>query len=249
MAEKDRAGDAVELIPFQLVMNEPEGSPGTGGTGITRDGNFRKILACSSLNFHMLDKNEQRTVLDIWCELLDNLDFPIQLLSHSKQLDPSAFVRQFEDRLKNPKLDAITRHRLEDQIRHQRARVVAGRLLNREFYIVIPFRGEDKSLLERPTDHLPVAAFARELLNKAERGEKMPIDYDAIDTAEIALNRRVNFVRSALLRMRIESHPLQLQEMQRLFFEMFHPSRSEQHPLGIDDWGGNLFPQIIEDDD
>lgn len=249
MAENDKAGDAVSLIPFQMVMPEPEGSPGTGATGITRDGNFRKIIACSSLNFHMLDKGEQRVVLDVWCELLDNLDFPIQLLIHSKQLDPSAFVRQFEDRLKNPKLDEITRYRLEDQIRHQRARVVAGKLLNREFYIVIPWLGEDKTLLERPTDHLPVAAFARELLNKVERGEKLPIDYEKIDTAEVGLNRRVNSVRSALLRMNnIVSHPLQMQEMQRLFFEMFHPSRSEQHPLGIDDWGGNLFPQIIEDD-
>jgi hypothetical protein len=244
----DKAGDAVKLIPFQSVMPEQEGNPGAGATGITRDGNFRKIIACSSLNYHMLDDKEKTATLDIWCEMLDNLDFPIQILSHSKQLDPDAYVRQFEQRLQNPRLTPQMRLMLESHIRHQRQRVVEGKLLNREFYIVVPYRSEDKPILERPSDHLPAVAFAREMLNKAERNEELAADHELIDTAEIVLNRRVNFIRGALQRMRIESHALQLQEMRSLFFEFFHPSRSEQYRLQIDDWGGELFPRIIEDD-
>jgi hypothetical protein len=137
---------------------------------------------------------------------------------------------------------------LESHIRHQRQRVVEGKLLNREFYIVVPNRGTDKPILERPSDHLPAVAVAREMLNKAERNEELPADFDLIETAEIALNRRVNFVRGALERMRITSHALQLDEMRNLFFEFFHPSRSEQHRLQVDDWGGDLFPRVIDDE-
>lgn len=250
MAEgtNDKGGDAVKLIPFQRVLPEPDNNEAAGAMGVTRDGNFRKIIRCGSINYHMRDANEQRSILDIWCEMLDNLDFPIQILSHSKQLDPDAYIRQFETRLSSPRVQGVVRAMLEDHVRHQRQRVVEGKLLNREFYIVVPYKGTDKAIIERPSDYLPGVGFAREVLNKAERNEENPIDHDLIETAEIALNRRVNFIRGYLDRMRISSQPMRMKEMRNLFFEFFHPARSEEHRLQIDDWGGELFPRVIDDE-
>ena len=98
-------------------------------------GALRAVMECSTLAFGIKGVAEQRAVVDGWASLLNSLSHPLQIVIRSRQLDPAGLAplpANIDPNLA-PLRDSY--RRLVDELAGRR------RVLDRRFYIVVPWDG------------------------------------------------------------------------------------------------------------
>jgi hypothetical protein len=75
-----------EFVPVEEVR---------GGVVILKNGGYRGIMMCSSLNFALKSEDEQRAIIGGFQNFLNTLDFSVQIVVHSRKTDIRPYLRFF----------------------------------------------------------------------------------------------------------------------------------------------------------
>lgn len=229
------------LVPVHSVV--PEQKKGEGAILILRDGSFRMILRTGAVNFDMKSPNERSALTFGFGSLVNSLEvgFPIQIVSHSKILDVENYIRQFDSRLANRNTPEAIRQMIESHLAHFRAQVQQNNILQREHFIVIPWKGV-AGTKKSTIDEVPFAGFLKSIASDIEERkllEHKPTDLD-IATARQQLDIRSHQVIARLQAMQIWARRLNEEDVRKLLYGLFHPGLSErQRDPGLDT-GGSL---------
>lgn len=232
MAElKKGEASAAELVPVQFVVHE--GESGEGALIVLRDGSFRMLLRCGAVNFEMKSQNERTAIVGGFADLVDTLavETPIQIVSHPRQLDTEAYANQYTNTIDDERLPARLRALANAHVQHFEQTVKMQNLLNRELYVVIPFKGKIGPVTETLTDQFPFASLFRVLTSSVEKklNAKTPTPNE-IAIAQQQLDLLADTVEQGLRQIGIENiRRLGEEEVQRLLEECFHPQMSVQH--------------------
>ncbi|MGI0129905.1 MAG: hypothetical protein ACREEC_07130, partial [Thermoplasmata archaeon] len=98
-------------------------------------GALRAVLECSTLAFAIKGEAEQRALVDGWASLLNSLSHPLQIVIRSRQLDPAGLAPLPANVDPNQALLRDSYRRLLEELAGRR------RILDRRFYIVVPWDG------------------------------------------------------------------------------------------------------------
>lgn len=178
---------------------------------ILKDGSVSLLVRVSAVNFGLLSEMEQEAIIFAYANLLNSLNFSIQIVIRSQQKDISHYVALLEkeqDKQQNPLLKA--------QIKNYRefitSTVKENNVLDKKFYIVIPF-----SSLE-----LGVASSAGGLLNpRKKKGLPMPIS-DILAKAKLALYPKRDHVLRQLGRLGLRAKQMTTAELIEIFYEIYN---------------------------
>lgn len=133
------------------------------------------IIEITASNFALLSKKEQDAKIYAYATLLNSLSFPIQILIRNKRMDISSYLKELEEREITTKNELLAQHiRLYRDFVREMIRVNV--VLNKSFYVVIPFSsleaglsGVKQSVKRNDADKdAYVAAAQKSLLSKAE---------------------------------------------------------------------------------
>jgi hypothetical protein len=69
-------------------------------TVIIKDGTLRSILLISSVNFALKSEEEQEAIISSYVGFLNNIDFPIQIVIQSRELDINNYLVQLKQKEK-----------------------------------------------------------------------------------------------------------------------------------------------------
>lgn len=235
--EPTRFGSAAALVPVHSII--PEREHGDGAILVMRDGSFRMIVQTSSVNFDMKSEAERTSLTMAFGALVDSLevDFPIQIVSHSQPVDTDAYAAQFEPRLNNDRTPPQIKRLIESHRRHFEETVKRNKMYLREIYVVIPYKGVQGPLESGVLDQIPGASIVRALGRKMDDKH---IDHKPSDM-EIAGARQTLEIRSSqilarLYQIGLDAHRLDADEVRRLLYRLYHPSLSErQRDPGFED--------------
>jgi len=223
----------------------PEQRPGDGAILVMRDGSYRMIIRTGAINFDMKSPIERGGLTFAFGSMVNSLevDFPLAIISHSKILDIEAYVRQFDARLANERTPPAIRKLIQTHITHFRDQVKNKRLLQRELYVVVPWKGVRDPVKKKVSDEVPFMglfrAVSRDLETKLTLDHK-PTDLD-IATARQQLEIRSNQITGRLGNMNIWSRRLNEDDVRKLLYGLYHPALSErQRDPGLDS-GGTLL--------
>src|SRR4051812_45721461 len=67
-----------QFVPVAEIRN---------GVIIMKDGSYRGVLMCSSINFALKSTDEQRAIVQGFQNFLNTLDFSIQIVVNSRKMD------------------------------------------------------------------------------------------------------------------------------------------------------------------
>lgn len=244
MSKETRSyGSAKTLVPvFSLI---PEKAPEMGAVLIMKDGSYRMIIRTGAVNFDMKSGREQGGLTYAFGALVNSLevDFPIEIISRSKMLDIDAYVRQYEPRLQNDRTPAAIRRMIADHKQHFEQTVKTNKLLQRELYIAVPWKGVQGPLSKSFADEVPLAPLFKAVSRKAE--EKMMADHKPSDldisTARQQLEVRTDRVIGRMTQMGIWARRLSEEDVRRLLYSIYHPSLAERQSDPGLDTGGSLL--------
>lgn len=169
--------------------------------------NAALIIEMTASNFALLSKREQDTRIFSYAGLLNSLSFPIQILIRNRRMDISQYIHELEgviETTKNPQLAAY----VEYYSGFVREMVTVNVVLNKAFYIVIPF-----SSLE-----MGVTGATQQAAQKKGQGQSDPF----IVAAQKSLTNKANSVLGQLQKFASSAKILQKEELIKLFYEIYN---------------------------
>jgi len=171
-----------------------------GGVIIDKFGNFKGILAASSVNFALMRPEEQQATVFQFQNFLNSLDFPIQILVQSRKLNLLPYIEYLKE-LELKQETELLRIQAQNYREFIESLSQMVNLMTKYFYIVISFR---------PT------TIAKTLSEKE------------FERAKEQLYQRLYFVQNGLARCGIKCKILEDEEILELLWMSFNPSEAEK---------------------
>lgn len=108
------------------------------GVVLLTDGSLKAVVLVSSVNFALKGKQEKNAIIASFQSFLNSLEFPIQILTTSRQLDLSHYlenVAQEAEKQNNPLLKIQT----QEYINFLNELLTYSSIMEKRFYVVVPY--------------------------------------------------------------------------------------------------------------
>jgi hypothetical protein len=195
------------FVPVKEIRN---------GVVILKDGGYRGILMCSSVNFALKSEDEQRAIIGGFQNMLNTLDFSIQIVVHSRKMDIRPYLALLEERM-DKQSSELMRIQLREYMQFIQSFIEGTDIMTKLFYVVVPYSAA------------PVSAVSGALpfLQKEKNVQPAEGPVDAFAEYRAQLEQRMALVGSALAGSGVRAVPLGTEEIIELLYRSFNPSEHE----------------------
>lgn len=200
------------FVPVKEVRN---------GVIILKDGGYRGILMCSSINFALKGEDEQRAIIGGFQSLLNTLDFTIEIVVHSRKTDIRPYLGLLEQRMADQTTE-LMRLQLREYIEFIRNFIDSSDIMTKMFYVVVPYAPSAGNIVKNAVPFLG--------------GRPAPAANSAADSFanhRVQLEQRMALVVSGLASSGVRAVPLGTEEIIELLYRSFNPS-SLENPIRLD---------------
>ena len=196
------------------------------GMVIMRDGSFRAVVACKSINFDLMSAREREGVEYSYQSFLNALTFPIQILVRSQRVDIEPYLSKLAD-IQVAQDNMLLGDLMEDYINFIDSLSRSANIMDKSFFIVIPYY---------PTGDLnnlkgSAKGFFGKLFTK-QSTQISKIDRTTWDSAHEEIKKRVDSITGGLYQMGIKSVQLNTKELGNLYYNVYNPDTAVYEPLG-----------------
>ncbi len=103
---------------------------------VMKDGGFRLILMCSSLNFALKSADEQDAITYQYQNFLNSLDFPLQIVTLSRLLNITPYIETLKNHQKEEDNEYV-KIQIGEYIEFIQTLVGSANIMSKTFYAVI----------------------------------------------------------------------------------------------------------------
>lgn len=193
---------------------------------IMRDGSFRAVVACKSINFDLMSSREREGVEYSYQNFLNSLYFPIQIFVRSQRVDIGPYLDRLIDMRRNQD-NMLLGVLMDDYINFVDILAQEANIMDKSFFIVVPFYPSgDLSDLRDQAKGFFGKVFAK------PSNETIKIDQAAYNKARDEIKNRVDAVMSGLFQIGVKSVQLNTKELGELYYNVYNPDTAVREPLG-----------------
>ncbi len=186
-------------------------------TIVLKDGSLRGILAISSTNFSLKSEDEQNAIISGYQSYLNSLDFPIQILIHSRVLDINGYLERLRG-LMAGQTNELLRIQMSEYIEYIQKLVEYASIMSKSFYVVVPYSAT-------PVNETWGSKLSR-IFNPAGT---IATSQESFERAKVKLDERVNHVAGGLGSMGLRALVLNTEEL----IELIYASYNFEYVAGI----------------
>ena len=110
-------------------------------TIVLGSGELRAIVAVSSTNFALKSEDEQNALINAYQGMLNSLEFPIQILVHSRILDINTYLAKLKN-LAAGQTNELLRIQMNEYIEYVAKLIEFANIMSKNFYVVVPYSEE-----------------------------------------------------------------------------------------------------------
>ena len=194
---------------------------------IMKDGSFRAIIECQSINFDLMSSREREGVEFSYQNFLNSLHFPVQVLIRSRRVDIGPYLDRLLD-IRRSQDNMLLNVLMDDYINFIDILAQEANIMDKRFYIVVPYY---------PTGDLnEIKKQAKGLFDSFFGGKKevtvTKIDQVSYEKAKEEIKNRVDLVMSGLFQMGVKSGQLHTKQLGELFYSSYNPDTSSRQSIG-----------------
>jgi len=189
---------------------------------VMKDGSYRGVLIASSQNFALKASEEQEAIIGAFQTLLNTLDFSVQILVQSRQMDIRPYLTQLKNREVSQSSD-LMRIQLREYSAFVREFTERVRIMRKYFYVIVSYTGSG---------------------NQTGGGVSFPWDKKSAATEQLGfdavraqLEQRLAVVSQGLAACGVKTSPLNTEEVLELLYRSFNPGLLEGSQSIIDSYG------------
>lgn len=192
---------------------------------IMKDGSFRAVVACKSINFDLMSDMEREGVEYSYQNFLNSLKFTTQILVRSQRVDIGPYLERLSEIRRNND-NMLLGVLMDDYINFVDILSQEANIMDKSFFIIIPYyTSADAEKVVQQTKNF-FKSFSRNKTPDVTR-----IDRATYDKALTELNNRVDSVTSGLFQIGIHSVRLNTKELAELYYNFNNPDTAVREPL------------------
>lgn len=208
------------------TQNSLELSEIRDGLVIMKDGSFRAVVACKSINFDLMSSREREGIEYSYQNFLNSLNHPVQILIRSQRVDIGPYIDKLVELRRNQD-NMLLNVLMDDYIGFIDVLSQEANIMDKSFFIVIPyFPAGDLSNLKDQAKGFFGRVFAK------PNNTVKKIDTADYQKAKDEIKNRVDGVTSGLFQMGIQSVQLTTKELGELYYNFYNPDTAVREPLG-----------------
>ena len=189
-------------------------------TVIMRDSTLRAVILISSINFALKSEDEQNAIISAYVSFLNNIDFPLQIVIQSRELNIENYLESLR-RKEKEQTNELLKMQIVEYIQYIQELISMSKVMNKRFYIVVPynpFSDKQKNFFSRSLDVFKPATLIKV---KEERFLQRRVE----------LTRRVDNVISGLSSIGLNAVQLDTQSLIELYYNSYNPDTSSNQKL------------------
>ena len=156
---------------------------------------------------------EQEAVLARFQEFLNSLDFSVQIIIASRHFEIDTYLNQIRD-LEKRQTNELLRVQTTEYINFVQSFVEFANIMNKSFYIIIPFRiieAREESFMEKMKSVIT-----------AQKPKKKVFEIEKFNQYKDQLDQRVNLIIQGLQGLGVKAVPLNTEQLTELFYEFYN---------------------------
>ena len=192
---------------------------------IMKDGSYRAVVACKSINFDLMSDMEREGVEYSYQNFLNSLKFNIQILVRSQKVDIGPYIERLSEMRRNND-NMLLGVLMDDYINFIDILSQEANIMDKAFFIIIPYYSSpDAEKVINQTKN-----FFKSL-SRSKGPEITRIDRATYDKALSELTNRVDSVMSGLFQIGVHSVRLNTKELAELYYNFNNPDTAIREPL------------------
>ena len=197
------------------------------GIIILKNGALRSVLEVSGINLDLKSEEEQNSILTSWRNLLNNLDFSLEIIIHSRRLNIGPYLNFLQERVSQEQSDLL-KMQGEDYYNFIQGLVSQNNIMRKKFYIIVPY---DPVILKPNT----ILDSFKNMLNigRGSFSSAAALTNEQFNQYYQQLIIRRDNVIANLYRIGLMTKPLETKELIELFFNLYNPETFEKETLSL----------------
>ncbi len=192
------------------------------GVVVMRDGSLRGVILGSAINFDLMSPPEQEAVEYAYQGFVNSLHFPIQIVIKSQRIDLGGYMEKL-DTLRGEQANELLGALMDDYIANIHALVDEVNIMDKQFYVVVPYfppltvqkTSNLISGIKAAFEPIPVITVAEEDFRKYKQ----------------ELSQRMALAASGMSQMGIRAISLGTQELVDLYYSWYNPDVAQNQKL------------------
>lgn len=221
-ADKSKVPDLPTSTQASLLISELR-----DGLVIMKDGSFRAVVACQSINFDLMSSTEREGVEYSFQNFLNSLNFTTQILIRSQRVDIAPYIERLAEIRRNND-NMLLGVLMDDYINFIDILSQEANIMDKSFFIVIPYytsADAEKALQQAKSIFRSIGG------KQNDAPEVTRIDRQTYDKAITEINNRVESVVSGLFQIGIHAVRLNTKELAGLYYNFNNPDTAVREPL------------------
>ena len=107
-------------------------------TLIMRDGTLRAVIMVSSINFALKSEDEQNAIVSAYVSFLNNIDFPLQIVIQSRELNIEDYMNNLKQKEKE-QTNELLKMQTAEYIQYINELISLGKIMNKRFYVTVTY--------------------------------------------------------------------------------------------------------------
>jgi type IV secretory pathway VirB4 component len=219
---KQDAGNSLDLVDIKEIKQN---------TVLVNDGSFRQVVMVGGVNFSLKSETEQNIITQGYQTFLNSIDFPLQILIHSRKVNIEKYIETLIAR-KQAEESPILQNQIDEYSKFVQGFVEKNAIMEKVFLVVVSFY---------PVSALPNAKKVSGIIpffgtkkddpaaaaQRAEEEEKMFGENLA------QLNQRTSQITNGLLNIGLEATVLDDEQLIELFYNFYNPETIERQKVPV----------------
>lgn len=186
---------------------------------VMKNGSLRAVLMVSSINFALKSIDEQDAIIYRYQSFLNSLDFSIQIVVNSRQLNIDTYLDVLREEEKKQTNDLL-RMQISSYIEYINGLVKMANIVTKTFYIVVPF-----SLVESKEGGI------KSKISSVTNASQIMASRESFEKYRDQLFQRVDHVVENLSGAGLRMTMLNTQELIELYYTVYNPESVEKKGL------------------
>ncbi|MDE1970746.1 MAG: hypothetical protein KGI50_04210 [Patescibacteria group bacterium] len=183
------------------------------GTVILKNGGLRAVVMVRGINVYLKTENEQNSIISAFQEFLNGLDFPIEIIIHSRRLNILGYLEKINAR-KEQETNDLLRTQIDEYLAYIRDLTSSSTIMSKRFYVVVSY------------DMIALPARKGGLFPRASQNTSaLPTDFE---TQKYQLDQRTDVIIGGLQRTGVNAARLGTEELVELFYNLYNPQEIEK---------------------
>ncbi len=193
---------------------------------IMKDGSFRAIVTCKSINFDLMSNAEREGIEYAYRNFINSLYFPVQILIRSRKVDIGPYLSRLM-KIRSQQDNMLLNVLMDDYINYIDVLSQEANIMDKSFYIAIPYfpTGGDFSEVKEQAKQ----AIGR--INNKNNSTVVRINSNVLEKAKEELQHRSDIVANGLIQIGVHTRRLDSKQLMQLYYNFYNPDSAINQPL------------------